>query len=94
MIYIYIYIYYPANETDCEINSRNTLFKLLMLILIGSLPIMIVGYILYSSELIYILRDLKIIAWTTLVFGFILYFADKNNLNRDIKSNLNLKTRP
>ena len=82
-----IIFYFRKDLLDLKNNQ-----KLLMLILIGSLPIMIVGYILYSSELIYILRDLKIIAWTTLVFGFILYFADKNNLNRDIKSNLNLKT--
>ena len=66
--------------------------KLLMLIIIGSLPIIIVGYFLYNSGLIYILRDIKIIAWTTLIFGILLYIADKNNFNKNIKSNLNLKT--
>ena len=49
--------------------------KLLTLILIGSFPIMIIGYFLYSTELIYLLRDIKIIAWTTLVFGIILYLS-------------------
>ena len=66
--------------------------KLLTLILIGSFPIMIIGYFLYSTELIYLLRDIKIIAWTTLVFGIILYIADKNSFKKNIQSDLNIKT--
>ena len=42
--------------------------------------------------MIYFLRDIKIIAWTTLIFGIILYFADKCRFNKKISSNLNLKT--
>tara|TARA_B100000795_G_C22727042_1_gene409822 strand:- start:88 stop:855 length:768 start_codon:yes stop_codon:yes gene_type:complete len=66
--------------------------KLLLLIIFGSIPVIVVGYILYITELIYFLRNIKIIAWTTLIFGIILYFADKNKLNKKITSNLNLKT--
>jgi len=66
--------------------------KLLLLMLFGSIPLLVVGYILYITELIYFLRNIKIIAWTTLIFGIILYFADKNKLNKKITSNLNLKT--
>ena len=51
--------------------------KLLSLMIFGSLPLIIVGYTLYKTELIYVLRDIKIIAWTTLIFGIILYLADK-----------------
>ena len=51
--------------------------KLLSLIIIGSLPLIIFGYILHSTELIYNLRNIEIIAWTTLLFGIILYFADQ-----------------
>ena len=65
--------------------------KLLSLIIFGSIPLIIVGYILYKTELIYLLRDLKIIAWTTLIFGIILYFADKCKFDKKISSNLNLK---
>jgi len=71
-------------------NLRNNQ-KILSLILFGSIPLFIVGYILYKTDLIYILRDIKIIAWTTLVFGIVLYFADKNKFDRKISSNLNLK---
>ena len=66
--------------------------KLLLLMIFGSIPLIMVGYILYKSELIYFLRDIKIIAWTTLIFGIILYFADKCKFDKKISSNLNLKT--
>ena len=66
--------------------------QLLILILIGSLPIIIAGFILYQTETIYLLRDIKIIAWTTLIFGILLFLADKNNFNKKISSDLNLKS--
>ena len=66
--------------------------KLLSLMIFGSIPLIVVGYILYKTELIYILRDIRIIAWTTLIFGILLYFADKCKFDKKISSNLNLKT--
>ena len=66
--------------------------KLLKLIIIGSIPLIIFGYILHSSELIYLLRDIKVIAWTTLLFGIILYFADQRNIDRNISTNLDTKS--
>ena len=66
--------------------------KLLFLIIIGSLPILIIGYFLYVTNLIHLLRNIKVIAWTTLIFGIVLYVADKNSFNKNMKSNLNLKT--
>jgi undecaprenyl-diphosphatase len=57
----------------------------------GSIPLIIVGYILYKTEFIYLLRDIKIIAWTSLIFGIILYLADKNKLHNKMSSSLNLK---
>ena len=65
--------------------------KLLSLMVFGSMPLIIVGYILYKTELIYILRDIKVIAWTTLIFGIVLYLADKCRFDKKISSNLNLK---
>ena len=66
--------------------------KILNLIIIGSLPIIIFGYILYSTELIYLLRNLKVIAWTTLFFGIILFFADQRKAEREIVKNLDIKS--
>ena len=65
--------------------------RLLSLMVFGSIPLIIVGYLLYATELIYVLRDIKLIAWTTLVFGIILYFADKCQFDKSISSNLNLR---
>ena len=66
--------------------------KLLKLITIGSIPLIIFGYILHSTELIHLLRNIKIIAWTTLFFGVILYFADQRKVNQNISINLNIKS--
>ena len=35
---------------------------------------------------------MKIIAWTTLVFGILLYFADQNRFDKKMSSDLNFKT--
>jgi len=48
-----------------------------ILIILGSIPLVIIGYILYSTGLIDYFRNLKIIAWTTLLFGILLYVSDK-----------------
>ena len=66
--------------------------KLLKLIIIGSIPLMIFGYVLHSTELINLLRNIKVIAWTTLFFGIILYFADQRTTDQSISSNLNIKS--
>ena len=65
--------------------------KLLTLIIVGSIPLMVVGYILYTTNLIYNLRNIKVIAWTTLIFAIILFFADRRRFDKKISSNLNLK---
>jgi len=72
-------------------NIRNN-HKLLLLIIIGSIPLVIVGYFLHSTGFIYLLRDIKIIAWTTLLFGILLYFADQNRFDKKMSSDLNFKT--
>ncbi len=66
--------------------------KLLKLIIIGSIPLIIFGYILHTTELIHFLRNIKIIAWTTLFFGIILYFADQRKIDQNISSDLNIRS--
>ena len=66
--------------------------KLLRLLIIGSIPLIFFGYILHTTELIYLLRNIKVIAWTTLFFGIILYFADQRKIDQNISTNLNLKS--
>ena len=85
---LFAIVYYFRDDLfDIKNNKR-----LLSLIIIGSIPLIIVGYFLYSTGIIYNLRNIKVIAWTTLVFGIILYIADKNRFDKKISSNLNLQS--
>ena len=81
-----ILFYFKKDLLDFSQNK-----KLLKLIIIGSLPVIIFGYILHSSELIYLLRNVKIIAFTTLFFGVILFFSDQRKTDQNINTNLNVK---
>ena len=82
-----IVYFFKTDLLDIKNNKR-----LLSLIIIGSIPLIVVGYVLYSTGIIYELRNIKIIAWTTLIFGIVLYIADRSNFNKKISSNLNLKS--
>ena len=70
------------------INNKN----IFLLIILGSIPLVIVGYIFYSTNLIDQFRNLKVVAWTTLIFGVLLYFSDKFELKNKISSELNIKS--
>ena len=65
--------------------------KLLQLILIGSIPLIIFGYVLHTTEVIDLLRNIKVIAWTTLFFGIILFFSDQKKVNKNISNDLSFK---
>ena len=51
--------------------------KLFIKIIVSSFPIMIVGYLLIKLEIIYQLRNLEIIGWTTIIFGIFLFISDR-----------------
>ena len=61
-------------------------------IIISSIPVMVIGFILIQTNLIENLRNIKLIAWTTILFGFLLYFSDKYNVNKTIENNFNIKS--
>jgi len=77
---------------------RNDLFdfnnnkKFLIKIIIATLPIIPIGFLLYQTGLIEQLRNLKLIAWMTLIFGILLYLSDKNKVNKKIESNFTKKS--
>ena len=82
-----IIFYFRKDLFDLKNNK-----KLLSLIIIGSVPLIIFGFLLHTTELIHLLRNIKVIAWTTLFFGIILYFADQRKIDQNISTNLNLKS--
>ncbi len=65
--------------------------NLAILIIVGSAPLIIVGYIFYSTGLIDYFRNLKIIAWTTLLFGILLYFSDRSKIKNKLDIKLSYK---
>ena len=61
-------------------------------IFISSLPVMIVGFILIETNYIDYIRNIETIAWTTLLFGILLYVSDKFKTRQDIKNDFNLRS--
>ena len=70
------------------IKNKNFIIK----ILIGTIPIIPVGYILYQTNLIDQLRSLKVIAWSSLIFGILLYISDKFEVTKKIDNNFSVKS--
>ena len=63
--------------------------KLLINVFVGSLPLVIVGY-LASHEVITTLYHVKVIAWTTIGFAVLLYLADRFGMTLRRVEHLNL----
>ena len=82
-----IVFYFKKDLLDLRNNK-----KLLQLITIGSIPLILVGFIIHYTELIYILRNIDVIISTTLFFGIILFFADQRKTNSNFSSDLNIKS--
>ena len=73
-------IFYFRNDLFNFIKNKSFLIK----ILIGTIPIIPVGYILYQTGLIDQLRSLKIIGWMSLIFGILLYVSDRSKITKKI----------
>ena len=58
-------------------------------ILISSLPVMVIGFFLVETNFIEKIRNIEIIAWTTIIFGILLYISDKCKLEKKIKNDFN-----
>ena len=70
------------------VKNKNMFFK----ILISSIPTMIFGFFLIKFSLIDLLRNYKLIGWTTLIFGILLYFCDLKQTTKTIKNDYSFKT--
>ena len=65
--------------------------KLLNLLVVGSIPLILIGYIFYTTGIINSFRNLKIIAWTTLIFGLLMYLADTFKIKKNLKKDLTIQ---
>ena len=75
-----------------DIFDFNKNLNLFYKIAISTMPLVIVGYFLYNTEVIYQLRNIKVIAWSTLFFGILIYIADKNKFLKKIETDFNIKS--
>ena len=81
-------IFYFRNELKEIVNNKNLFF----LMVLGSLPLIILGAIIYKTGLINYFRNIEVIAWTTLIFALLLYIADKFENKKKIETDLELKS--
>ena len=81
-------IFYFRKDLLNFINNKNFLIK----ILIGTIPIIPVGYIFYQTGFIDQLRNLKVIGWMSLVFGILLYISDKIKITKKIDTEFSNKS--
>ena len=73
-------IFYFRRDLFNFVQNKSFLIK----IILGTIPIIPVGYILYKTELINFLRSLEVIGWMSLIFGILLYVSDKFEITKKI----------
>ena len=73
-------IFYFRNDLLNFIKNKNFLIK----ILVGPIPIIPIGYILYQTGLINQLRNLQVIGWMSLIFGILLFISDKYKVTKNL----------
>ena len=66
--------------------------KFLIKILIGTIPIIPIGYIFFQTGLINQLRNLEVIGWTSFAFGILLYISDKTKIKKKIETDFSNKS--
>ena len=81
-------IFYFRNDILNFIKNRDFLIK----ILIGTIPIIPVGYIMFQTGLINQLRNLEVIGWMSLIFGILLYVGDRSKITKKIDTQFTNKS--
>jgi len=81
-------IFYFRNDLFHFIKNKSFLIK----ILVGTIPIIPIGYILYQTRLIDQLRNLEVIGWMSLIFGILLYVSDKSKVTKRIDTEFTNKS--
>ena len=75
-----------------EIFNLNRNLNLFYKIAVATIPLIIIGYFLYSSGIIYEFRNIKVIVWTTFVGGILLHIADRRKIFKNLENNFNFKS--
>jgi undecaprenyl-diphosphatase len=81
-------LFYFRKEIINIVNDKIIFFK----ILVSSIPVIIVGFFLIETGIIEKIRNIKIIAYTTIIFGILLYISDKFKLEKNINKDFTFKS--
>ena len=81
-------LFYFRNEIFNLKNNLNLFYK----IIVATLPLIIIGYFLYSTGIIYELRNIKVIVWTTFAGAILLYIADRRKIFNNLENSFNFKS--
>ena len=81
-------LFYFRNEIFSINNNLNLFYK----IIVATIPLIIIGYFLYSTGIIYEFRNIKVIVWTTFFGAILLHIADRKKILKNLENNFNFKT--
>jgi len=81
-------LFYFRNEIFNLKNNLNLLNK----IIVATLPLIIIGYFLYSTGIIYEFRNIKVIVWTTFTGAILLHIADRRKIFNNLENSFNFKS--
>ena len=81
-------LFYFRNEIFNLKNNLNLFYK----IIVATLPLIIIGYFLYSTGIIYEFRNIKVIAWTTFAGAILLHMADRRKIFNNLENSFNFKS--
>ena len=81
-------LFYFRNEIFNLKNNLNLFNK----IIVATLPLIITGYFLYSTGIIYEFRNIKVIVWTTFVGAILLHIADRRKIFNNLENSFNFKS--
>jgi undecaprenyl-diphosphatase len=81
-------LFYFRKEIQNIVNDKIIFFK----ILISSIPVVMVGFFLIETGIIEKIRNIKVIAFTTIIFGILLYVSDKFRLEKNINKDFTFKS--
>lgn len=72
-------------------NRHSVSAQLTKFLLWATIPVIILGLILKITDIIDLLRNIKVIGWTMIIFGIFLYLADRFSFSKKINLNYSIK---
>tara|TARA_A100001015_G_C14920038_1_gene683931 strand:+ start:519 stop:1277 length:759 start_codon:yes stop_codon:yes gene_type:complete len=81
-------VVYFSNDIKKFFKNKIIFYK----ILLSSLPVMIVGFFLVEFNIINKIRNIETIAWTTFIFGILLYISDRFKVEKNVYDNFDYKS--